>query len=399
MVDAALTYVLELLERERPSDPLGFVAEHLKLWDLRRLGRRTCIREAIAPHLPQIMAVSAFHSSVPQHSHGGQQPSQRVRRRSVDEVDEAPEDSHDPQLWNIAHGESAPPTAGKSTALRAASPQTFQLLSLKADPAPAAAAAAPVTPDEPLAWLHAICSDALPLPLPAEARAFLGRTTAAYLDPFLDGELPPTLYKTLASQFPFPTRLEQAWAEEHAGWAGGAPPMPPIPHHCAIAEYVRHCVCKTTVHKNVSLRLFAAEGPAGEARLDAHHTKFSKALAAALFRDFPDAATRALGSAVGWSVEEVEALALELSRSRLCELYEQQMRMRREKEQWWNASLEGTRRDQEQLRAWGVRLVVDPPLSLETRRQQSEHDGARRIRNLSRGRCGSHEMSPMSRHV
>ena len=393
MVDAALTYVLELLERERPADPLAFVAEQLKLWELRRLGSRTATREAIAPHMPQLRAVSAFHSSVPPPPppppHSGQ-PSQLRRQRSVDEVDEAPEDSLDPHLWSVAHGESAPTTVDEG-AVRVASPQTRQLLSLVAAAAPAAATAAPVTPDEPLAWLHAICSDALPLPLPAEARAFLGRATAAYLDPFLDGELPPTLYKTLAQKFPFPTRLEQAWAEEHAGRAV-VPPMPAIPPHCAVAEYVRHCICKATAGKNVSLRLFSAD----ETLLDAHHTKLSKALAAALFRDFPDEQTRVLGSAVGMGVEEVEALALELSRARLLDMYEQQLRMRRAKEQWWDESLAGKQHERARLWAWGVRVVADPPPSLETRREQGEHDEARRIRNLSRGRRGSREMP---RHV
>lgn len=383
MVDAALSYVLELLERERPADPLAFVAEQLKLWELRRLGARTATRETIDPHMPHIRAVSAFTSSVqPQPP----SPSQlRRRRRSVDEVDEAPEDSFDPLLWSVAHGESAASTAEEGAV------RTHQVLSLMAPRASAAAATAPVTPDRPLAWLLAICSNALPLPLPAEARAFLSRATADYLDPFLDGELPPTLYKTLAEKFPFPVRLERAWAEEHAGKAV-VPPMPSIPPHCAVAEYVRHCVCKATAGKNVSLRLFRAD----EKLIQAHHAKLSKSLAAALFRDFPDEQTRVLGNTVGWSLEQVEALALELSRAQLVTLYEQQLRMRREKEQWLDDGDAARHHDQARLWAWGVRIVANPPPSLETRRQEKEQNEARRIRNLSRGggrdRSGSREM-------
>ena len=49
LCDAALASVLDLLVREqpRPVDPLAWVAERLKEWEIQRLGARTATREAI----------------------------------------------------------------------------------------------------------------------------------------------------------------------------------------------------------------------------------------------------------------------------------------------------------------------------------------------------------------
>ena len=128
LCDAALASVLDLLVREqpRPADPLAWVAERLKEWEIQRLGARTAAREAIERVMPRIRAVGRWRGA------GEEGKARRERRAAVDEMDGA-----DPLLISDLDG---PPVVGRSTSFdmvpaslkefEGGSPKTKRLLQL-----------------------------------------------------------------------------------------------------------------------------------------------------------------------------------------------------------------------------------------------------------------------------
>ena len=85
LCDAALASVLDLLVREqpRPADPLAWVAERLKEWEIQRLGARTAAREAIERVMPRIRAVGRWR--------GAGEEGKARRERARGRVKKAPE--------------------------------------------------------------------------------------------------------------------------------------------------------------------------------------------------------------------------------------------------------------------------------------------------------------------
>uniref|UniRef100_A0A7S3AY64 Uncharacterized protein n=1 Tax=Haptolina ericina TaxID=156174 RepID=A0A7S3AY64_9EUKA len=96
----------------------------------------------------------------------------------------------------------------------------------------------PSVASDPLGWLRAVVLGSALLELSADANDFLQVQTARYLDPFLDGAVPPAEFTHRSAGF-FVDRVRIAWNEQ----TGGDDPMP-VPPSLAYAQYLRHAISK-----------------------------------------------------------------------------------------------------------------------------------------------------------
>ena len=86
---------------------------------------------------------------------------------------------------------------------------------------------------------------AVGLPLPDEAADFVSTQAAIYLDPFIDGEVPPAQY-VARSVGSFAERLGDAWAARAP--PGCDPPPLTLPSEAMLGAYVRHAISKMNLN-------------------------------------------------------------------------------------------------------------------------------------------------------
>ncbi len=199
-----------------------------------------------------------------------------------------------------------PPTADELDTLCAAAVAAFrhtferpwrlptleaELLRRIAAPSPEPSAAAPSTePDaDPVGWLLSLVLGAAELPLRRDDADFLLSVVATYLDPFIDGDVPPEAYASRTDVL-FMRRLAEAWAARESGRVGGGDAPMPVSTGCALAAYCAHAITK--MNANLCFgphQPGTGRQPASPGETDRHLRRLASSLLAAMRRDFPDA--------------------------------------------------------------------------------------------------------------
>jgi hypothetical protein len=153
--------------------------------------------------------------------------------------------------------------------------------------------------EDPVSWLLGHVLGAHELPLEREAREFVATTTATYLDPFIDGEVPASEYHSRSEGF-FMTRLQRAW-EVRCKLCDpplDPPPTLPVPVNCALAQYVSHCIVKMNTQLGFTAHVpGVGRTPTTVREQELHFKKTSVAIIEAIARDFAEDERR-LGSAL-----------------------------------------------------------------------------------------------------
>jgi len=143
---------------------------------------------------------------------------------------------------------------------------------------------------DPVGYLLGLVLGSAELPIAVETRDWLASTVAAYLDPFIDGEVPSSEYHSRSSGF-FMERLQRAWQETH----GDDSPMP-IPVQSALAQYATHCITKMNTNFGFGPHSPGiGRQPTTDGETNRYFDTLGKALVTAIQREFaePD---RAFGS-------------------------------------------------------------------------------------------------------
>jgi len=151
--------------------------------------------------------------------------------------------------------------------------------------------------EDPVSWLLGLVLGAHELPLEREAREFVASTTATYLDPFIDGEVPASEYHARSEGF-FMARLQRAW-EVRCKLCDpplDPPPPLPVPVNCALAQYVSHCIVKMNTQLGFTAHVpGVGRTPTTVREQELHFKKTSIAIIEAIARDFAEDERR-LGS-------------------------------------------------------------------------------------------------------
>ena len=145
--------------------------------------------------------------------------------------------------------------------------------------------------DDPLGWLLGLVLGAAELPLPTAEREWLASATAAYLDPFIDGEVPSAAYHSRSDGFMM-ARLQKAWEADRKlrGLEACEMPIPPL---CALAQYATHSITKMNANLGFGPHMPGiGRQPTPQRDTEAHFKRLGEALVSAIQRDFnkPDQA-------------------------------------------------------------------------------------------------------------
>lgn len=254
---------------------------------------------------------SKSRSVLPPHLHAAMCSDAAAARRSLfDEEFGLPALAAKMRPHTAAAAAAALPSATASSAAAIASAQTAATGSADGDTAHAlmkgAFAGLPAAQAEAASWLFSLLVGDAALPLPEGARSDLSVATATYLDPFLDGEVPPGQSEGRSAGL-FRSRLAGLFAVE-------------VPSECVLAQYVLHCVAKLNVAFGFGpYVLGVGRQPASGDEQERHLQRLGVAIIAAVERDFAPAHRKLRGLA-SLSAELLAALG----RAHLAFLYQNQ---------------------------------------------------------------------------
>jgi len=150
----------------------------------------------------------------------------------------------------------------------------------------------PTPATDPRGWLYGVVTGSIELDLSEEMRSFLIRVTAEYLDPFIDGEVPPNQYQARSAGL-FVERLEKAWATSRPARAPAKLHLAP---ELVLAQYVRHAIIKLNTNLGFEAHIPGiGRQPINDHERGRHSKLVGAALVQALERDFA-AAHRFVGA-------------------------------------------------------------------------------------------------------
>ena len=158
---------------------------------------------------------------------------------------------------------------------------------------------------DPVGFLLGLVLGSVELPLEPPVRDWLATACADYLDPFIDGEVPPSQYHS-RSDGTFLQRLRGRWASRPEA-DGSSMPVPP---QYALAQYASHSICKMNAQLGFGMHTPGlGRQPCAEYEAARLHEQLGKALVEAIVRDF-DEADRGFGSlATGLRPENIVHVA------------------------------------------------------------------------------------------
>jgi len=134
----------------------------------------------------------------------------------------------------------------------------------------------------PYQWLATTILGNHPLEMPDDQYEFLTSQVAIYLDPFIDGEVPPSQYNSRSAGYFLP-RLEKAWAEQK----GGPLPETMSPEH-VLTQYVRHLLIKTNMQLGFGMHIPGlGRQPIPPPEQERHLKLMCAGILEAVTRDFP----------------------------------------------------------------------------------------------------------------
>lgn len=147
---------------------------------------------------------------------------------------------------------------------------------------------------DPVGFLLGLVLGSVELPLETPVREWLATACADYLDPFIDGEVPPAHYHTRSEGW-FMQRLRSRWASRP-----NADSTPfPVPPQFVLAQYVSHCICKMNTQLGFGQHTPGlGRQPASDHEAARLHDQVGRAIVEAVQRDFEEA-DRAFGSLKG----------------------------------------------------------------------------------------------------
>jgi len=162
------------------------------------------------------------------------------------------------------------------------------------------------TPDaDALGWLRAFMLGSTALDLPADVNHFLLVEVSRYLDPFLDGDVPPSECIKRSEGF-FVTRLQAAWAKEH-----GEGSEMPVPGHFAYAQYLSHALTKLNANHGFGAHIPGlGRQPVGKLEQEHYMKAMCTSLINATERDF-EPAHRVIGTYKSLAAADLQAISRE----------------------------------------------------------------------------------------
>jgi len=180
------------------------------------------------------------------------------------------------------------------------------------------------------------------LDLPPDLRDFLCNTVAAYLDPFIDGEVPEGDYESRSSGL-FSARLDAAWA---ASRPAKAPAKLHLAPEVVLGQYIKHAITKMNLNLGFGQHVPGlGRQPIMPEEQDRHSELVSSAVMEAIERDFEPAHRRVGGLDIAEDVLD-QLISTHL---RGCFLYQDEL-----SNALAEANKEGEEaRQQERLRIWG----------------------------------------------